>query len=340
MNMSGLAFLALVTLPCFRFVSDAWRAPLLGVALVPYHLYFSQLYCEAHVGAHVTALVPPALLLLALCPALDGPGADPDAASTAASTAAFTCWLMKIVLTSAYCSAGLCKITHSVRNLAAGRSSWCSGSTLQYFIFEALYLSDVSTHSSFGLPTPFSHAMQRLHVRYPRLLLLPASFAAVAFETFAPLVLCTPAHYISVPFGIAGVAFHYGIALLQNIDFVSWWGPVYAFLLADPAAWAGGTLFTCPATEGAAAVASFWAAVLTEIYLCNVCSCQKHFETQRTRPGSLDLLGSARVAVQVAPVRAYLAIGYVCAHVLALVVLRYFPGKRRFYFCAARFDWE
>ena len=27
--------------------------------------------------------------------------------------------------------------------------------------------------------------------------------------------------------------------------------------------------------SGAAAVASFWAAVLTEIYLCNVCSCQE-----------------------------------------------------------------
>jgi hypothetical protein len=26
---------------------------------------------------------------------------------------------------------------------------------------------------------------------------------------------------------------------------------------------------------GAASVASFWAAVLTEIYLCNVCSCQE-----------------------------------------------------------------
>ena len=37
------------------------------------------------------------------------------------------------------------------------------------------------------------------------------------------------------------------IALLQNIDFVSWWGPAYAFFLADPAAWAGGALFACPA---------------------------------------------------------------------------------------------
>ena len=77
-------------------------------------------HCEAHVGAHVTALVPPALLLLALCPALDGPGADPDAASTAASTAAFTCWLMKIVITSAYCGAGISKIVTSARSPVRG----------------------------------------------------------------------------------------------------------------------------------------------------------------------------------------------------------------------------
>ena len=48
-----------------------FRAPALGLALVFYHLYFSQLYCEAHVGAHVTVLLPPALILLALSPALD-----------------------------------------------------------------------------------------------------------------------------------------------------------------------------------------------------------------------------------------------------------------------------
>merc|ERR1719424_2709204 len=103
------------------------RAPALGLALVANHLYFSQVYCEAHVGAHVTALIPPAL-----CPALDG-DLPPIAA---AQTAAFTCWLMKIVLTSAYCGAGLCKISKSVASLRRGGSSWCTGSTLQAFIFE------------------------------------------------------------------------------------------------------------------------------------------------------------------------------------------------------------
>ena len=132
----------------------------------------------------------------------------------------------------------------------------------QAFIFEAMLLSTPQTRSSFGVPTPFTHAMQRLHVLHPRLLLLPASVAAVSietltltlfnpnpdpnpkpspdpnpdpdpnpsqvcFETLAPLLLLAPPHLASVPFAIAGLSFHYGIALLQNIDFVSWWAPAY-----------------------------------------------------------------------------------------------------------------
>jgi len=184
----------------------------------------------------------------------------------------------------------VCKITHSLRSLATGGSSWCSGSTLQAFIFEAMLLSDDGTHTSFGVPTPFSHALQRLHVRYPRLLLLPASYGAVAFETFAPLLLLAPAHLASVPFAVCGLAFHYGIALLQNIDFVSWWGPAYAFFLADPAAWAGGALFACPAGTEA-----------------------------------LSLFGSIAAALEAAPLRASLALAYVFAHILAVVMLRFFP---------------
>ena len=166
MALSGVSFLALVLAPIW--LPTFLRAPALGMALVAYHLYFSQVYCEAHVGAHVIALIPPALILLALCPALDG-DLPPIAA---AQTAAFTCWLMKVVLTSnlnptpnptptpdpnltpnpnpnpspdpnpnpnpnqvvltsAYCGAGLCKISKSIASLRRGGSSWCTGSTLQ-----------------------------------------------------------------------------------------------------------------------------------------------------------------------------------------------------------------
>ena len=97
----------------------------------------------------------------------------------------------------------------------------------QAFIFEAMLLSTPQTRTSFGVPTPLTHALQRLHVLRPRLLLLPASVAAVCFETLAPLLLLAPPHLASVPFALAGLSFHYGIALLQNIDFVSWWAPAY-----------------------------------------------------------------------------------------------------------------
>ena len=37
------------------------------------------------------------------------------------------------------------------------------------------------------------------------------------------LVLLAPPHFASLPFAAVGLSFHYGICLLQNIDFVSWW---------------------------------------------------------------------------------------------------------------------
>ena len=290
MALSGTAFLALVTLPATPLVAASLRAPLLALAIVFYHLYFSQLYCEAHVGAHVTVLIPPALLLLSLCPALDADAAaDPTASAQAA---AFTAWCMKVILTSAYCGAGVCKISHSVASMRKGGSSWCTGSTLQAFIYEAMFLSNPSTHSSFGLPTPGSYYGQRLHVLFPRALLMPASFGAVAFETLAPLLLVAPAHVASVPFGLFGLVFHYGIALLQNIDFISWWSPAYAFLLLDPAAWHAG-LFGAPDPHAQAALAP---------------------------------LAAAKAVLAAHPLRASLSLAYVAVHLGALVVLRFYPS--------------
>ena len=108
------------------------------------------------------------------------------------------------------------KLIRSFTNVCKGGCSWLNGSTLQAFIFEAMYVSTPSTHTTFGMPTPFSYALQKLHFHNPLLLLAPASVIAVAFETLAPLLLLAPAHLASVPFAVSGLAFHYGIALLQN----------------------------------------------------------------------------------------------------------------------------
>ena len=144
----------------------------------------SQLYCEAHVGAHVTVMLPPALLLLALSAGRGAEGADVTEAeqSLRAQAGAFTAWMCKIVLTASYCSAGISKLWTTIT-----QRSWLDGRTLQAFIFEASLVSDGSTHSSFGVPTPYTAKLQRLFMSFPRLLLAPMSVGAVAFETFAPL---------------------------------------------------------------------------------------------------------------------------------------------------------
>ena len=321
MALSGVAFLALLILPCLSSTPDAWRAPMLGAALVPYHLYFSQLYCEAHIGAHVTVLVPPALLLLALSPSLDASSANADA------TAAFTCWLMKIVLTSAYCGAGVCKLTHSLKSLHRGGVPWWSGSTLQAFLFEAMFISNKDTHTSFGVPTPFSYYLQKLHYLNPRTILLPASIGALAFETLAPLLLLAPAAFASIPFALSGLAFHYGIALLQNIDFLSWWGPAYAFLLLDPAAWATGSpaetilsSFTSSSSSPAILSATSFKLHSTFDYV------SIDLKSSSCNADHLSLFNSAAAAYDAAPIRSSLAILYVTIHVLAVIILRFFPS--------------
>jgi len=281
MAASGALLVACLALPSLPLVPAPAQAACFGLALVFYHLYFSQLYCEAHVGAHVTVMVPPVLVLLALSPGLSN-GGNPDGSPALLEerAGAFTAWLVKIVLASAYCSAGASKVASSVR----ARRAWWDGATLQASVFEALLLCRKGTHSSFGVPTPFAHEVQAFAYRRPRLLLAPASFLSVALEALAPLVLLLPPSLASRPFAVVGISFHYGIAYLQNVDFVSWWGPAYAFFLLDPAA-----------APGAA-------------------------------PELFGPLGAARAALELAPVRASLALAYVAAHIVAMLVLHFCPG--------------
>merc|ERR1712054_719188 len=109
-----------------------------------------------------------------------------------------------------------------------------------YYVFEALMINRPSSSDgahlpnwSFGVPSPFSYQLQQLLVRSPRLCAL-LSVKSIMFEAGAPLVLFLP--QVGPLFALVGVGFHYGIALFQNIDFVTWWGPFYAlFIWEDPA---------------------------------------------------------------------------------------------------------
>jgi len=197
----------------------------LALSLVLYWVFYAQLYCEAHVGAHVTVLVPTMLLICLLSPSLTTTKGE---LSPALETLPIL--VLKMVITSAYCSAGLSKLLASVRS----GQFWGDGATLQYYIFEAMMVNRKHTapgtealavpHFSFGVPTPFSYHFQEFLLRSPRLCAM-LSVKSLAFEALAPLVLLFP--QMGMFFAVAGVGFHYGIALFQNIDFVSWWGPFY-----------------------------------------------------------------------------------------------------------------
>ena len=276
---SGVTFVVSLLTACAA--PQAWpatRVISLLVALAAYFLFFSQLYCEAHVGAHVTVLIPPALILLIATPAMD-PGVD---APAAAAAAVLTCWLMKVIITSAYCGAGISKVHSSLKARSGGW--WWSGPTMQACIFEGLFVSNPEDASSFGVPTPFTNAIQRFVVQHPRTLCAPLSAGSVAFECLAPLVLFLPANPASLVFAVAGIGFHYGICLMQNIDFVSWWAPAYAFFVLDAAA---------GSNESWATASSTWHAF--------------------------------NVSWEIAPIRTAIAVGYVALHLIACVVLRFFP---------------
>lgn len=212
----GVSLVGLLLLSC----TDIAPVSCLVGALVLYWLYMAQLYCEAHVGAHVTVLFPPMLLMAIAAPGLVQPASEIPAAAQM-----LPLFVLKAVLTTAYCSAGLSKLWHSVKKGVF----WGNGATLQYYLFEAMFINRAKSpqgvpHFSFGVPTPYSYDLQKLLVRSPRLLAV-LSMKSLLFEAAAPAVLFYPE--IGPYFAMAGVGFHYGIALFQNIDFVSWWGPFY-----------------------------------------------------------------------------------------------------------------
>jgi hypothetical protein len=194
----------------------------LGVALVCHHCYISQIYAEVHVVAHNMALVPPALILCMVSP--DIVASSSEEFNALAPAAHWPLFLLKFVATSAYCSAAVCKITKCFTDNA----DWSSGSTMQAVMLEAIMGLNLpggeAAHMTFSKPTPFSRAMQRCLFCWPRVLGLMSVYGVVV-ELLAPLVLVLP--NFGIPFAVLGLGLHYGIAYLQNIDFIAWWGPFY-----------------------------------------------------------------------------------------------------------------
>jgi hypothetical protein len=218
---AGVCLISSLLLACSNLLDPRiW----LGVALIMHHCYISQIYAEVHVVAHNMALVPPAMILCMVSPDIVEHAAD--GASVAAGQ--WPLFLLKFVMTSAYCSAGLCKLWKCFVDGA----DWSSGATMQAVMFEAIMglnlPSGQGAHVTFGKPTLFSRAVQRQLFCWPRLLGL-MSLYGIVIELFAPLVCVFP--ILDLPFAVLGLGLHYGIAYLQNIDFIAWWGPFYAVFL-------------------------------------------------------------------------------------------------------------
>merc|ERR550519_1770666 len=181
-------------------------------------------------------MIFPLLFISAFAPDLSG---DSDFSS---ETSMLPIVILKLILTTAYCSAGISKLWASIK---AG-TFWGNGSTLQYYIFEALMINQPSSsngsgmpHWSFGVPSPCSYSFQKLLFHCPRLCAI-LSVKSLLFEALAPMILFFPSY--GLHFALVGVGFHYGIALFQNIDFVQWWGPFYVIFLFEDASVSGNML--------------------------------------------------------------------------------------------------
>merc|ERR550519_424071 len=172
-------------------------------------------------------MIFPLLFISAFAPDLSG---DSDFSS---ETSMLPIVILKLILTTAYCSAGISKLWASIKS----GTFWGNGSTSQYYIFEAMMINQRESsdgsgmpHWSFGVPSPFSYDFQTFLFHYPRLCAI-LSVKSLLFEALAPLILFFPSY--GLQFALVGVGFHYGIALFQNIDFVSWWGPFYVIFLFE-----------------------------------------------------------------------------------------------------------
>lgn len=223
-----------------------------AAALLLYHLYLSQVYCEAHVGAHVTVLIPPTMILLALynvgCLEMTM-NSEPERIHRGLQELDLLfSFYLKVLLCTVYSMAGLSKLQESWKR---GRS-WMDGATLQTTLLEAIWLSwsppgsspaqaearngYALPHFTFGLPTPYSDKVQIWAIKSP-LVLTISSVAAVVIEAAAPVVLLNQCGILpgwtSFAFGVLGFGLHFGILYLQNVDFLSWWLPCYVFFF-DP----------------------------------------------------------------------------------------------------------
>eukprot|EP00927_Polykrikos_kofoidii_P048556 TRINITY_DN42822_c0_g2_i1.p1 TRINITY_DN42822_c0_g2~~TRINITY_DN42822_c0_g2_i1.p1 ORF type:complete len:719 (+),score=91.55 TRINITY_DN42822_c0_g2_i1:217-2373(+) len=224
---------------------DAW-APrfFLMFAFVLHLLFYSQLFCEAHVGGHSMMLTPSVIFLLACAPPCDGHDWPLEA--------------VKILLATMYLGSGLCKLMAS----AVVGHCWFGGDALQCSVFEALW--------SRSHPCVALRMVQESLIINPRYTTILAG-SLLAFELAWPCVLVAP-RGVAVAFGLIGSLFYHSVleTLLGSgslrlvhrapalMVFVA---PEVSRLLAPFAEWCGGPHMTAATSSGTGGLPALTAAL-------------------------------------------------------------------------------
>lgn len=200
--MAGWMLVAALLLACHTRLAPRF---FLFASFGLYFLYFGQLFCDSKHGGHGSLLMPSVLLLLALS---GGPNGSP-----------WSLVFIKIFIGVVYFAGGVSKL---VVSFLFGQR-WC-GSTMQAYVFDAMW----SRPHRFKL------------VRKLQVLLLTRWWACtglalggLVFELgFLPAVLLGGRLGAAVAAAVA-LGFHVGVDVLQGLDFMPFWCPVFWAFLPD-----------------------------------------------------------------------------------------------------------
>mmetsp|Transcript_3695 Transcript_3695/g.10689 ORF Transcript_3695/g.10689 Transcript_3695/m.10689 type:complete len:537 (+) Transcript_3695:100-1710(+) len=170
-----------------------------------YFLYFGQLWCESKHGGHGSLLMPSVIMLLTLS---GGPQSTPA-----------TLVFIKVFLGLVYFAGAVSKVVIA----ALFKQRW-AGSTMQAYVFDAMW------------SRPHRWAVVRKLQRCMLSRWWVCSFLAVtglAFEfAFLPAILLG-GPLMSVLAAGAALGFHFGVDVLQGLDFFPFWCPVFWVFLPD-----------------------------------------------------------------------------------------------------------
>jgi len=170
-----------------------------------YFLYFGQLWCESKHGGHGSLLMPSVIMLLVLS---GGPQSTPT-----------TLIFIKVFLGLVYFAGAVTKL------VVAGffNQRWC-GSTMQAYVFDAMW--------SRPHHWPIVRKLQRFMLSH-WWICSGMAVSGLLFEfAFLPAVLLG-GPLANVLAAAVALGFHFGVDLLQGLDFFPFWCPVFWVFLPD-----------------------------------------------------------------------------------------------------------